>query len=277
MNLGHLRTLIHVAELGSLNKAARRLRVAQPALSRQIRLLEQELGVQLFRRHGHGMIVTSAGSRVVARAAIVLREIEELRAEANLHHTELHGQVAVGMPPTVADLMTVPLARAFHVAHPRVVLRFATAFSGHVLEWLQRGDVDVAVLYDPPPLASLRTQPLLLEELVVVGGPDSDLSLKRPVAFGSVVAEPLLLPSPRHGLRMHVERAAQGSGVQLNVPIEVDSLEHAEGVGARWHRNDDSAAGRRARRGARGQAQGRAAEGSRRCRAAWCWARRRIV
>src|SRR5215217_9529123 len=68
MDISQLKTLIHVAELGSLSKAADRLNIAQPALSRQIRLLEEELGIFLFERHGRGMVITDAGRKALARA-----------------------------------------------------------------------------------------------------------------------------------------------------------------------------------------------------------------
>jgi LysR family nitrogen assimilation transcriptional regulator len=153
-----------------------------------------------------------------------MREMDEIRDEVITERTQLSGQVAVGMPPTVAELMTVPLARAFRAAHPRVTLCFVTAFTGHLLEWLQRGDLDVAVLYDPQPLRSLRTQPMLLENLFVVGPADREFSLVRAVPFASIAQQPLLLPGARHSLRVLVEKAARESAVQLEVPIEADSL-----------------------------------------------------
>ncbi|HZW46452.1 MAG TPA: LysR family transcriptional regulator, partial [Microvirga sp.] len=82
MDIAQLRTLIHVAELGSLSKAAGRLHIAQPALSRQIRLLEEELGIRLFDRHGRGMVLTERGRDVLRHAIRVLAELEELRASA---------------------------------------------------------------------------------------------------------------------------------------------------------------------------------------------------
>jgi DNA-binding transcriptional LysR family regulator len=224
MTLGQLRTLIHVAELGSLNKAADRLRIAQPALSRHIRQLEQELGVALFRRHGHGMVITDAGSRVLARAASVMRELSELRAEAELEGSQPSGRVAIGMPPTVAEILTVPLAQTITASHPRLTIRFATAFTGYLLEWLQRGDIEVAVLYDPQPLRSLRTQPLLVEDLVAVGNAARGFSPTQAVPFRELARGPLLLPSGRHGLRALVEKTAHDLGVPLEVSIEADSL-----------------------------------------------------
>ncbi|RVA63909.1 LysR family transcriptional regulator, partial [Mesorhizobium sp. M7A.F.Ca.CA.001.11.2.1] len=82
MELSQLRTLIHVAELGSLSKAADRLHIAQPALSRQVRMLEEELGFALFLRHGRGMVLSEQGKEVLTHAMRVMAEIDEIRATA---------------------------------------------------------------------------------------------------------------------------------------------------------------------------------------------------
>lgn len=224
MDLGQLRTLVHVAELGSLSKAADRLRIAQPALSRQIRLLEEELGTRLFERHGRGMVITDAGRRALARATRIMAEVEEIRQDVSDAGATLSGRVAIGLPPTVAEIISVPLVRAFREAHPQVELRFVTAFTGYLLDWLQRGEVDVAVLYDPRPARSVRSVPLMIESLYLVGPPEPALSPTRVVPFARLADKTLLLPSARHGLRAIVERCAAEAGITLRVEIESDSL-----------------------------------------------------
>ena len=84
MDVPQLRTILHVAELGSLPKAAERLRIAQPALSRQVRMLEEELGIRLFDRHGRGMVVTEAGQDVLRHAQRIIGEIPKRRAFATV-------------------------------------------------------------------------------------------------------------------------------------------------------------------------------------------------
>lgn len=224
MDISQLKTLIQVAELGSLSKAADRLRIAQPALSRQIRLLEQELGLPLFDRHGRGMVINDAGRETLAHAVRIMAEIEEIRSGVANVTASLSGKVVIGLPPTVAEIISIPLVGAFRAAHPQVELHFASAFTGYLLDWLQRGEVDVAVLYDPQPTRSLKSKPLLIESLFLVGPKESRLSLVRAVPFSRLAGETLLLPSLRHGLRAIVERCAATAGVSLRVGIESDSL-----------------------------------------------------
>lgn len=223
MEISQLRTLIHVAELGSLSKAADRLGIAQPALSRQVRLLEEELAVRLFARHGRGMVLTEKGHEILEHALRVMTELEEIRAAASDLDTPLRGRIGIGFPPTVADIISVPLVAAFGKAHPQAELRLVGAYTGYLLDWLHRGEIDLAVLYDPHAARSLRSQPLLLEDLFLIGPPDSGLSSEQAVPFRTLAGKRILLPSTRHGLRTIVEQCATEAGIALDVAVEADS------------------------------------------------------
>lgn len=223
MELSQLRTLIHVADLGSLSKAADRIGIAQPALSRQIRMLEEELSVRLFTRHGRGMVLTEKGREILEHATRVMAELEEIRATASDLDTPLRGRIALGFPPTVADILSVPLVTAFGRTHPQVELRLVGAYTGHLIDWLHRGEIDVAILYDPLSARSLRTEPLLLEKLFLIGPPGSGLSGDRSIPFGDLDGRRVLLPSTRHGLRTIVEQCAIEAGIRLQIAVEADS------------------------------------------------------
>lgn len=223
MDLSQLRTLVHVAELGSLSKAAARLRIAQPALSRQVRLLEAELGSALFARHGRGMVITEAGRTVLVHATRILAEVEALRDGVSGAGAVLGGHVAIGLPPTIADLIAVPLVAAFTATHPRVSVRLVSAYTGTLLDGLQRGEIDLAILYDPRATRGLRSRPLMRERLFLIGAGDADLAPDRPVPFRSLAGERLLLPSDRHGLRNVLQLFADEAGIALDVAVEIDS------------------------------------------------------
>lgn len=223
MDISQLRTLIHVAELGSLSKAADRLHIAQPALSRQVRLLEKELGIRLFDRHGRGMVVTEAGRDVLRHAQQIMRQMEEIRAAVGEEDAPLRGHISIGMPPTVSDILSVPLAQAISSRHPDATIRIVAAYSAHLLDWLHRGDLDVAILFESRPTRSLRSSLLLEEVLYLIGPPEADLRRDRPVCFQELERHRLLLPSQGNGLRTIVEQCAKDTGTPLNVRIEADS------------------------------------------------------
>lgn len=235
MDLSQFRTLIRVAELGSLSKAADRLHIAQPALSRHIRLLEDELRVRLFDRHGRGMVLTEAGQDVLRHAIRIMDEVELLRAVAVDHGAPLKGVVSIGLPPTASETLSEPLVSVFRVAHPDVTVRIISAYSGYLLDWLHRGEIDVAILYDPSSARTLRLRPLLEERLYLIGALDAGLSSDTAVEFSSLEGMRLLMPSGNHGLRLLLENYAEAHGIKLNVTVEADSYAILKGLTRSGH------------------------------------------
>jgi DNA-binding transcriptional LysR family regulator len=224
MDVVQLKTLIHVAELGSLSKASDRLHVAQPALSRQIRQLEKELGVYLFERHGRGMEITAAGQDVLEHATRIMDELEAIRSAVAGGRSAFRGKVAIGTTPTIAEIVTVPLVKRIRDTHPDLSIRFSSAFSGYLLDWLQRGELELAISYDPQPLHTLRIEPVMMENLVLVGAADAGLQLETAVAFAELADAPLVLPSPQHGLRKIMDECARERGFKLITSVEADSF-----------------------------------------------------
>lgn len=124
MNLKQLEYFVHVAELGSYNRAASFLAIAQPALSRQIRHLELELGQSLFIRTGRGVGLTEAGKRLLSRARGILQQMEHVKQELEETKGEPLGHLTIGMPPTLARVLTLPLVSEFRDRFPKAALRF---------------------------------------------------------------------------------------------------------------------------------------------------------
>ena len=224
MEISQLRTLLHVAELGSLSKAAERLNIAQPALSRQIRLLEEELGVSLFKRHGRGMVTTEAGKEVLKRAAKAISEFDDIKLIAQDEKMPLSGNVAIGMPPTIGEILSLPLIETLRQKHPQITISLVSAYSGYLFDWLQRGEIDVAILYDLRDSKTLHFTPLLQENLHIVGAAAHKFSNAVPVRFASLQNHMLLMPSRGHGLRDLIDNLALRSGVALTIPIEANAL-----------------------------------------------------
>lgn len=224
MDVVQLKTLIHVAELGSLSKASDRLHIAQPALSRQIRLLEKELGTYLFDRHGRGMDITDAGREVLAHATRIMEEMESIRSSVAGGKSSFRGTVIIGTTPTVAEIATVPLVRKVKEQHPDLGIRFSSAYSGHLLDWVQRGELELAISYDPHPLHTLRIMPVMMENLLLVGPASGNLRMDTPVSFESLGGQPLVLPSARHSLRVILDTCAREVGIKLKTSVEADSF-----------------------------------------------------
>ena len=225
MDFKRLSYFVRIAELGSLSKAADRVHIAQPALSRQMRLLERDVGVPLFKRHRRGMQLTLEGEEFRARLVGPLRQIELAREDMRSLSKEIGGNVAFGMPPTASYVLAGPLARRVAQQAPNVSLRVVEGYAGHLIDWLQRGEIDVALLYGPASNYRLAAEDLLVEELMLVGPPDCQLMPNRPIAFAHLGTLPLVLPSHPHGLRVVVDNMAAKTKTKLTVRFQADSFQ----------------------------------------------------
>jgi LysR family nitrogen assimilation transcriptional regulator len=135
------------------------------------------------------------------------------------------GRVVIGMPPSVGAVLTAPIVRQFHAEFPRISLGVMEGFSGHVLEWLTTGRIDVAVLYNAPRTSALVTDPLLTDELFLLGPTNDPAHAGDGDVPASRLAElPMILPSRPHGLRVLVDDFLARAGVAPNVRVEIDAM-----------------------------------------------------
>ena len=228
MDLRQLRYFIAIAEQGSFSKAATLLNVAQPALSLHVRNMEADLNTLLLFRSPQGVVPTEAGNILLKNARIILDQltvtIEEIRG------SEAHpaGEVRLGLPGTISQILSVPLITAARKHYPGIKLRIAEAMSGFVLEWMSESRIDLAVLYVNVEDRALSSACILSEELCLFGPKEPLLDVAPPPAGTSILYRdvtklPLILPSPHHGLRILLEREASALSLSLNTTIDVDS------------------------------------------------------
>ena len=228
MDLLQLRYFVRVAELGSFTRAATVLGIAQPALSRQVRLLEVELHQALLRRTGRGAVPTEAGNLLLEHGRGILYQVDRMLEEMARARGGLAGRVALGMTPSVARLLTVPLMQAFRAEMPQARLMIREGLSISMLEYLLAGQLDVAVLYNATAMAGLEITPLANEELLLVQRADGAPAREGPDADHVTLAElsrlPLIIPSQPNAIRMHVEATLATAGLRPNVTMEVDGV-----------------------------------------------------
>ncbi len=172
MDLKQLEYFVRVAELGSFTRAAVSLDIAQPALSRQVRLLEVELHQSLLIRNGRGAVPTEAGKLLLAHGRGILHQVERAREELGRVRGSLAGRVAVGLPTSLARVLTVPLTRTFRAELPDATISISEGLSVGMQESLMSGRLDIAVIYNAQPTPETEVSPLLEEELLLVPGAD---------------------------------------------------------------------------------------------------------
>lgn len=230
MDARTLRYFTAVADDGSFSRASERIGIAQPALSLQVRKLEAELGVELLRRTGRGVVPTAAGAKLLAHAREILRRLDVAREELRGEATEPIGRVAIGLAQSLAVALTVPIVREVVSAWPRISLQVNQGSTGYIPGWLRTGHLDLGFMFQADSAQGLHYQPLVDEELVLVGPPGS---LPIPTGSGATASAfpfahlrnvPLILPARVHSLRELIDGYARRCGIDLRVIAEVDAV-----------------------------------------------------
>ena len=225
MNLRQLQYFVEVSELESVTKAAERLHVAQPALSRHMRTLERDLGVRLFARDGRGITLTNAGVVFRERVRAVLRELDRAQMEVKALSRSPGGRIDLGMPFSISQALTRNLVQRVHHELPDVSLRVIDGWTGFIIEWLLRGRLDLGVIYDYTLKSDvLRTEPLAVEEHFLVCASGDPLAGRGRISLAEVAGLPLALPSREHGLRLAVEQIMQTIGRVPHIHTELESI-----------------------------------------------------
>jgi LysR family transcriptional regulator, nitrogen assimilation regulatory protein len=227
VKLQQLRYLIQVAESGSFTKAATKLNMAQTALSRQIKLLEEDLGVTLFRRDGRGVEPTAAGSELVRRATALFTDLYEMRqAVVGYRHT-VEGDVTIGMMPLLGAYVAPALLLSARDLHPNVKIKFMVGMSHAIHEWAIAGRIDFGVVSTAIESSSyLMSEEIAGDRLHLVTSADQPGPGKHStVTFAEALAQPLVIPSKLNGIRAVIDSYALEAGLEITPVIEVDSLE----------------------------------------------------
>lgn len=224
MDFRQLRAFVSVADTGSVTRAAQLLHIVQPAVSRQLKLLEEDIGTSLFDRSRNGMELTPAGHTLLIYARRALNELDRARAEISPYQGEIGGIVTIGLLPSTCDVLSSPLVQMVGTAYPGIRVRIVTGYVGTLQGWLESGEVDLALIYHPKKSQAIRTQTLLEEDLWVVGLPADKLRPNRPVPLAKLVNKRIVVPSSPHGLRSLVDHACAVNGLELKVVVETNAL-----------------------------------------------------
>ncbi|MBO0347443.1 LysR family transcriptional regulator [Roseibium limicola] len=228
VELRTLRYFVCVAEEKSFTRAANRLRIAQPALSRQIKKLEDDLKVQLFVRSARGAEVTEAGEILLRRAYLIFNQVQQTHHDVTIHASRPAGVVSVGMPPTPGEFIAPRLLERAKERYPEIELRFVEGFSGALEQKLNNNEIGVAVMHDPKPRDEIRISELLVENLCLVGKTgtldEADYTLAEASSY------PLIMPSRPNFLRILVDTHAEENDISLNIVTRSDGIGHTKSL-----------------------------------------------
>lgn len=223
MELRQLRYYLCVMEHGSLGRAALELGIGSSALSQQLSKLESELSTRLLNRTTTGVSPTAAGLAFAHHARLTLRQAEHavLAAQSG----RMSGYTSVGLAPTTASVLALPLIAAMRERYPQVRLHLVEMLSGYLVSQLNARHLDMAVLFQSEVGPRLTVRPLLQERLFVIVPP----ALVRPdwgdeLSLAELEELPLVLPSQQHGLRTTLNAAFAHIGHEPRIVMEVDGL-----------------------------------------------------
>jgi len=247
MEIYQLKTFVAVATEGNLTRAAERVFTSPPAVSAQLKALEDEFGVKLFERSARGMALTAAGERLLDEARRTLAAAAGMQAAAAQIRGEARGQVRMG---SVSDAVALRLGEVFvHLAecHPGVVLQLQQLVSLRAIAAVRKGELDCACVLDERPeieglelrrLQAVEIVPVVPQRMLLNGGLPPDLS--------ALAALPWITTPPDCGLRIHQERMFAQAGATLEVGLAADTETAvrsmvAAGMGAGMLRRDQAA------------------------------------
>ncbi|HEX2531582.1 MAG TPA: LysR substrate-binding domain-containing protein [Burkholderiaceae bacterium] len=216
MNLKQLNYFVKIVEAQNMTRAAEGLYIAQAALSQQITLLEEELGVKLLTRSSRGIQATHQGDLLYRHAKTILRQIDNTRTLLSKKDGEVTGNVSVGMPSSTAKLLSLRLMRLVKERYPSIVLEIVDVPSADLMSLVVHGRVDFSLIPDPQKPKDISFLPLFREELFLMTDygviPDTGK-----VSLNTIAELPLILPSLPNTLRSRLEHAFLKASLSFNL------------------------------------------------------------
>lgn len=222
MDLRHVRTFVTVAELGTVSKAALCLRVAQPALSRQIGDLEVELGVRLFDRVRRRLVLTGEGERLLADGRNILRAVDSLSERARLLGRADAGILKIAATPQMIEGVFSTFLHRYAARFPNVQIKLSEAVGLNLFAKLERGDVHLAISLLQDTQADHEFESFLLPplEFLAAGHVSLGLGSAGNIEIGSLAPYPLLLLESSFGVRATFDAACRLAGLKPEIFIE---------------------------------------------------------
>ena len=224
MEIHQLRYFCAVARTGSFTKAAELEQIAQPSLSQQIQKLETGLGAPLFDRRGRAVRLTQCGELLLPQAQAVLRQLTDAKASVQELATGVRGRLTVGSIPTIMPYWLAPRVREFSMRYPDVELRLVENITRRLVEGLQSGRIDVAVLALPVQAPDLVCAVLFKDPIRLALPPDHDLCVRPEVSLAAVKSERLLILREGHCFRENALTACRRARFEPSAVFESDQL-----------------------------------------------------
>lgn len=225
MNLKQISYFIKIAELRSFTLAANALYVSQPALSRQMSQLEDEIGTALFIRSDKGLKLTDAGVLLRQRAPTILSDVAQLRNDLQTAYSQAPaGVLSVGIGMSLRDILTVPVISGFQQEYPNVALDILESVTGPLIEDIKSGNIDCALVFELDPSAQVIAEPFVKERLFLVGPPDADFRNRTTMKAEEIFENALISTKADNPIRKKIEAIAQDFSKEPKIAFETNAV-----------------------------------------------------
>jgi LysR family nitrogen assimilation transcriptional regulator len=214
----------HVARMGSFSAAEAILGVAQPALSRQIQQLEEDLGTQLLERNGRGVSLTQYGEILQKQALTILGEMSNALEQLQLARRKPTGQISIAAPAGAMAYYMPEILRRYVAAFPEIQITATQASTGEVYDQLAGGLTDVAIIVEPRSTHKMICHRLMVEPLWLVARRDHAIAKLEYVDRKQLADIKLMLPGSPHGMRENIDRYAAQGGIEYQCNMYIDSV-----------------------------------------------------
>lgn len=236
ITIRQLKVFQEVARLQSFTHASRVLYLTQPAVSMQIKQLEETVGQKLFDKQGRQISLTDAGDEIRLLSDSILQQIDETQHQLEQIASGDRGKLRLAVATTVASVATRLMAR-FSEQNPAMTLHFTVTNRNGLIQLLENNQVDIVIMGLPPQGLELDTQELMANPLVIIAPPSHPLcDLNRSVSLNTLFQQDFILREPGSGTRLAIERFLNTHGRPLQSSIEMNSNDAikqsvAEGLG----------------------------------------------
>ncbi|MDH1656047.1 transcriptional regulator CynR [Pseudomonas mosselii] len=220
----HIQYFLAVAQHHSFTRAAAALHVSQPALSQQVRQLEESLGAQLFDRSGRTTRLTDAGEVYLRYAKRASQELQEARRAIHDVGDLSRGSLRVAVTPTFTSYLVGPLVEAFHGRYPNITLNLSEIAQERMEQMLQLDELDVGIAFDERHAQDIDTYPLLVETLALVVGSQHPLAQASAIGPQALNDESMILLSAEFATREQIERYCRQHGIRPQVMMEANAI-----------------------------------------------------
>ena len=224
MDFTLLRSLLAVADIGTITGAAERLSVTQPALSRRIHLLEQHLGATLLSRGRRGVTLTPMGEMVLPEARILVERYDNLRAEVAAHSRLEGGTVRIGGGATAVSFVLPGAIAAYQLDHPKVRFEVKEAGSREITEHVIDGRLELGVVTLPVTQREVDKRRLVEDQIVLICARDHPLTRTRNIDIARLAGLGLVGFEAGSAIRQLIDNALRSAGVEMNVVMELRSI-----------------------------------------------------